>query len=70
MVLILTVYVLLTIGSAKVISQISTFPDKIRKYYSVFLNSMSVIIKKYGGIIVKNIGDTLIIYFPKTSDCT
>ena len=58
------------IGSTKVISQISTFPDKIRKYYSVFLNSMSAIIKKYGGIIIKNIGDSLIFYFPKTSDCT
>jgi two-component system response regulator ChvI len=58
------------IGSTKVISQISTFPDKIRKYYSVFLNSMSAIIKKHGGRIIKNIGDSLIFYFPKTSDCT
>src|ERR671931_2152449 len=58
------------IGSTKVISQISTFPDKIRKYYSVFLNSMSAIIKKHGGIIIKNVGDSLIFYFPKTSDCT
>src|ERR687887_55043 len=58
------------IGSTKVISQISTVPDKIRKYYSVFLNSMSAIIKKYGGIITKNIGDSLIFYFPKTSDST
>jgi len=58
------------IGSTKVVSQISTFPDKIRKYYTVFLNSMSAIIKKYGGIVIKNIGDSLIFYFPKTSDCT
>jgi two-component system response regulator ChvI len=58
------------IGSTKVISQLSTFPDKIRKYYSVFLNSMSAIIKKHEGIIIKNIGDSLIFYFPKTSDCT
>jgi CheY-like chemotaxis protein len=58
------------IGSTKVISQISAFPDKIRKYYSVFLNSMSAIIRKYGGIITKNIGDSIIFYFPKTSDCT
>ena len=42
------------IGSTKVISQIATVPDKIRKYYSIFLNSMSAIIKKYGGIIIKN----------------
>jgi two-component system, OmpR family, response regulator ChvI len=58
------------IGSTKVISQISTFPDKVRKYYSVFLNSMSAIIKKHEGIIIKNIGDSLIFYFPKTSDST
>jgi two-component system, OmpR family, response regulator ChvI len=58
------------IGSTKVISQIATVPDKIRKYYSIFLNSMSAIIKKYGGIIIKNIGDSLIFYFPKTSDYT
>src|SRR5919202_868474 len=56
------------IGSTKIISQISTFPDKIRKYYSVFLNSMSAIIKKHGGVIIKNVGDSLIFYFPKTSD--
>ena len=58
------------IGSTKVISQIATVPEKIRKYYSIFLNSMSTIIKKYGGIIIKNIGDSLIFYFPKTSDST
>ena len=58
------------IGSTKVISQIATVPDKIRKYYSIFLNSMSAIIKKYGGIIIKNIGDSLIFYLPKTSDST
>jgi class 3 adenylate cyclase len=51
------------IGSTKVISQISTFPDKIRKYYSVFLNSMSTTIKKHVGIIIKNIGDSLIFFF-------
>ena len=58
------------IGSTKVVCQISTFPDKIRKYYSVFLNSMSAIIKKHEGIVIKNVGDSLIFYFPKTSDST
>ncbi|MFL6432123.1 MAG: response regulator [Nitrososphaeraceae archaeon] len=58
------------IGSTKVISQIATVPEKIRNYYSIFLNSMSAIIKKHGGIIIKNIGDSLIFYFPKTSDST
>ena len=39
------------IGSTKVISQIATVPEKIRKYYSIFLNSISTIIKKYVGVI-------------------
>lgn len=56
------------IESTKVISKIATLPDKVRKYYSIFLNSMSAIIKKYDGIITKNVGDSLIYYFPKTSD--
>jgi len=38
------------------------------KYYSVFLNSMALIVKKSGGAVVKNIGDSLLYYFPKTSD--
>jgi two-component system, OmpR family, response regulator ChvI len=58
------------IGSTKVISQIATVPEKIRKYYSTFLNSMSAIIKKHGGTIIKNIGDSLVFYFPKTSGST
>jgi CheY-like chemotaxis protein len=58
------------IRSTEVISQISTVPNKIRNYYSIFLNSMSAIVKKYGGVIIKNIGDSLVFYFPKTSDST
>lgn len=37
------------------------------KYYSIFLNSMSTIIGKFQGKIVKNVGDCLIFYFPKTA---
>jgi two-component system, OmpR family, response regulator ChvI len=57
------------IDSTKVIAGIA-IPYKIRKYYSIFLNSMSLMIKKYGAIINKNVGDSLIYYFPKTSDST
>lgn len=45
-------------------------PDKVRKYYSIFLNVMSKIIKGYDGKIIKNIGDSLLYYFPKTEDIT
>ncbi|MBA2267344.1 MAG: adenylate/guanylate cyclase domain-containing protein, partial [Nitrosopumilus sp.] len=43
-------------------------PKKLRKYYSLFLNSMSTILNQYGGKIVKNSGDNLFFYFPKTSN--
>ena len=40
----------------------------IRKYYSTFINSISKIVKSYGGKVLKNIGDCILFYFPKTSD--
>src|ERR1044072_2945805 len=43
-------------------------PKKLRKYYSLFLNSMSTILNQYNGKIVKNSGDNLFFYFPKTSN--
>src|ERR1044072_811035 len=42
-------------------------PKKLRKYYSLFLNSMSAILNQYHGKIIKNSGDNLFFYFPKTS---
>lgn len=37
--------------------------DKASLYYSTFLNSMSVIVKASGGMVVKNIGDGLMFSF-------
>ena len=42
--------------------------EYIRKYYSTFINSISNEIKTFSGKIIKNIGDCLLFYFPKTSD--
>ena len=42
--------------------------EHIRIYYSNFINSVSKIVKSYGGKVIKNIGDCLLLYFPKTSD--
>ena len=42
--------------------------EHIRKYYSTFINSVSEIIKNYNGKVIKNIGDCLLFYFPKTTD--
>ena len=38
--------------------------EQTRKFYEVFLNSVAAIVKKFNGIIVKNIGDSLLFYFP------
>ena len=42
--------------------------EHIRIYYSKFINSISKIVKSYGGRVIKNIGDCLLLHFPKTSD--
>jgi CheY-like chemotaxis protein len=42
--------------------------ESIRKYYSTFINSISKNIKSYSGKVIKNIGDSLLFYFPKTSN--
>jgi len=41
-------------------------PVDIRKYYSVFYNTMALIIKNHDGKVIKNVGDLLLFYFPKT----
>jgi len=40
---------------------------KTSKFYSIFLNSMNEIISNFDGVVVKNIGDSLLFYFPKTN---
>ncbi len=42
--------------------------EYLRKYYSTFINSISENVKSYSGKVVKNIGDCLLFYFPKTTD--
>jgi class 3 adenylate cyclase len=42
--------------------------SKTCQYYEIFLNSMASIITSHGGDVVKNIGDSLLYHFPKTSD--
>ena len=42
--------------------------EHIRKYYSKFINSVSENVKSYSGKVIKNIGDCLLFYFPKTTD--
>ena len=43
-------------------------PDKVRRYYSVFINTMAAIARNFDAKVIKNTGTSLIYYFPKTSD--
>jgi two-component system response regulator ChvI len=55
------------VDSTKVTSSISN-PEKVRKYYEIFLNTMAAIAKNFGAKIIKNVGDCLIFCYPRTSD--
>jgi two-component system, OmpR family, response regulator ChvI len=57
------------IGSTKITAE-TTNTEKVRKYYSIFINTMAVIARNFDAKIIKNTGDCLITYFPKTSDST
>jgi two-component system response regulator ChvI len=43
-------------------------PDKIKRYYSIFINTMAGIARNFDAKIIKNTGTCLIYYFPKTSE--
>ena len=57
------------VNSTRITSAIGD-PKAIMRYYSIFLNSMAAIARSYGARIIKNVGDSLIYYFPETSDVT
>jgi class 3 adenylate cyclase len=44
--------------------------QKLSKYYEIFLNSMAQIVESFGGFVIKNIGDSLLFYFPDPSDAS
>ena len=51
-------------NSTKITSRLSD--EETSKFYQIFLNSIAIIIRKFDGIVVKNIGDALLFYFPVT----
>jgi CheY-like chemotaxis protein len=55
------------VDSTKITAQIAD-AGKIRIYYSIFINTMAAIARDFDAKIIKNTGDCLIYYFPKTSD--
>lgn len=52
------------VGSTRLTAKLSDLQTS--KFYSIFLNSLATIITENGGVVVKNIGDALLYYFPKT----
>jgi two-component system response regulator ChvI len=56
------------VNSSSIIAEMVSDHQKIRQYYSIFINTMAALVKNYGAKIVKNTGDALIFYFPDSSD--
>lgn len=54
------------VDSTKITATLSN--KKMCEYYRIFLNWMAVIAQEFDAVIVKNIGDSLLYYFPKTED--
>ncbi|MEP6576882.1 MAG: adenylate/guanylate cyclase domain-containing protein, partial [Nitrososphaerota archaeon] len=57
------------VNSTRIVSEIVD-ADQVRKYYTIFLNTVSTIIEKHGAKTFKTLGDSLIYYFPMTEDST
>ena len=49
------------INSTKICSNLSN--SEASEFYKIFINFMGTIIRKYDGVVVKNIGDALLFYF-------
>jgi two-component system, OmpR family, response regulator ChvI len=43
-------------------------PQKIKRYYSTFINTMAALARDFDATVIKNTGDSVIFYFPKTTD--
>jgi two-component system, OmpR family, response regulator ChvI len=57
------------VNSTRIVSEIED-ADQVRKYYTIFQNTVSTIIEKHGAKTFKTLGDSLIYYFPMTEDVT
>lgn len=57
-----TVGIIDIVGSTNISVKLSG--KKVEDFYGIFINDISNIVKKFEGIVVKNIGDSLLFYFP------
>src|SRR4249920_12121 len=55
------------VNSTRIVSEIVD-ADQVRKYYTIFQNTVSNIIEKHGAKTFKTLGDSLIYYFPMTEN--
>jgi len=39
-------------------------PQKIKRYYSTFINTMAALARDFDATVIKNTGDSVIFYFP------
>lgn len=53
------------VGSTKIAARLTH--KRLSKYYEIFLNSMAQIVEEFGGYVIKNIGDSLLFYFPDSA---
>ena len=53
------------VNSTKISAKLSA--SKICKYYGIFLNNMALIARRHNATVIKNIGDSLLFYFPDTN---
>lgn len=53
------------IGSSQITSTLHG-SDKVKNFYTVFINEIADIVKNYGGKILKTVGDGVIFFFPET----
>src|SRR5919197_5760592 len=57
------------VDSTRITSTIEiTYPQKIRRYYSIFINTMAALARDFDATVIKSTGDSVIYYFPKTAD--
>ncbi|MDQ3839532.1 MAG: response regulator [Thermoproteota archaeon] len=53
------------VNSTKITADISN-SESVAKYYSIFINTMALIVRDFGGEVIKNVGDSIIFFFPET----
>lgn len=54
------------VNSTKITAHLEN--SKMCEYYRIYLNAMAEIAKEFGAVVVKNIGDSILYYFPDTCD--